>query len=180
MVSVDVQEAGGRLPIRGREGQRRGSPHHGGVSVNHFTWQSCGSGSFFAVFRIRIRIDRIRMFWGLLDPDPDQLVSCGSGFDIGQVMVSVPVSVPDPNNRYLAQFPNNKYPVICTKSCLFNVRPSRAPFFFQRPLCESFWDRSGASLTKWNGAGCSFPKWRGSLRFRIRNTGGLSWKWDLN
>ncbi len=62
MVSVNVQEAGGRLPVRGREGQRRGSTHHGGVSVNHFAWQSCGYGSFFAVFRIRIRIGRILMF----------------------------------------------------------------------------------------------------------------------
>jgi hypothetical protein len=44
MVSVDVQEAGGRLPVRGREGQRRRSPHHGGVSKNHLT-------------RIRIHID---------------------------------------------------------------------------------------------------------------------------
>jgi hypothetical protein len=79
MVYVNVQEAGGRLPVRGREGQRRGSPHHGGVSVNHFTW-------------IRILFcsladpnpDRSDLYvWGLLDPDPDLLVSCDSDSDFG-------------------------------------------------------------------------------------------------
>jgi hypothetical protein len=80
--------------------------HMGGVSVNHFTWKQEQ-----AVMWIRI------LFCSVLDPNPDRsdlkvwdlldpvlLVSCGSGSDIGQVMVSVPVSVPDPDN-ILHNFP---------------------------------------------------------------------------
>jgi hypothetical protein len=33
-----------------------------------------GAPMILAVLRIRIRIHRIHMFWGLLDPDPDPLV----------------------------------------------------------------------------------------------------------